>query len=189
MIARGVGLLSLVGLAALPLATRSPERPMLERERGVATGDQAIELDIDGDERDQLLSRWNSFTPREQGELRERFERFKEIDDEERERLKRRGKRLDLMARHLYRELSEEDRERIDGMPSAKRRELLREMAADQARNAGRRIHDKLPPHLRKRLEQASPADRARFMEKYLSLIHISEPTRHICLSRMPSSA
>ena len=25
--------------------------------------------------------------------------------------------------------------------------------------------------------------------DKYLSLIHISEPTRHICLSRMPSSA
>ena len=24
---------------------------------------------------------------------------------------------------------------------------------------------------------------------QYLSLIHISEPTRHICLSRMPSSA
>ena len=25
--------------------------------------------------------------------------------------------------------------------------------------------------------------------DEYLSLIHISEPTRHICLSRMPSSA
>ena len=27
------------------------------------------------------------------------------------------------------------------------------------------------------------------FALPYLSLIHISEPTRHICLSRMPSSA
>ena len=28
-----------------------------------------------------------------------------------------------------------------------------------------------------------------RYNAEHLSLIHISEPTRHICLSRMPSSA
>ena len=27
------------------------------------------------------------------------------------------------------------------------------------------------------------------FFQKYLSLIHISEPTRRYCVSRMPSSA
>ncbi|MFT7477341.1 MAG: hypothetical protein ACI80N_000615 [Gammaproteobacteria bacterium] len=123
----------------------------------------AVEREIDGD----LLQRWNRLTPEEQGRLRQRFEHYKTIDVSERKRLAKRGKRLDQLARQLYRELPDEDRQHMDDLPATKRREIMREMAADKARDVGRRIHDKLPPPLRRRLANASPEDRERFLEDF----------------------
>ena len=48
---------------------------------------------------------------------------------------------------------------------------------------ASKRSKDNLPGYLRSMLEMPN------LVLYSLSLIHISEPTRHICLSRMPSSA
>lgn len=126
-----------------------------------------VELLASSSDPNTLLERWRRLTPSEQGKLRERFEEFKAIDVEERERLQRRGRRLDLMARRLYGELPDDDRARMDALPAVKRRELMREMAADKARDVGQRIHDKLPPAIRHRLAQARPQDRARFMEDF----------------------
>jgi len=114
-----------------------------------------------------LLRRWNRLTPQEQGRLRERFEHYKKIEVSERKRLAKRGKRLDQLARHLYRELPERDRKRVDGLAATKRREIMREMAADKARDVGRRIHDKLPPPLRRRLEGAAPEERERCLDDF----------------------
>ena len=112
----------------------------------------------------ELRSRWNGLTEVERERLRERFVEFDQLDPAEKRSVNQRARRLDELARRLYRALDDEEREQLDGLGTEKRRELLREMAVESASAQGQRIMALLPAEDRSRLLAATPEDRQLFL-------------------------
>jgi len=133
---------------------------------GAAHGGATVRVQ-DGDEpaaTAALLERWNRLTDEERTRYRARFEEYRQKAPEERAVMKERAKHLGTMARRLHGTLSDAERARLAAMPAAKRREIMHEMLADEARDVGRRIRESLPPRLRDRFDGARPEDRVRFV-------------------------
>lgn len=116
---------------------------------------------------EELRARWNSLTEGERERLREHYAEFEQLSSAEKQRVHRRAKRLDELARQVYRSLEDDVRAELDGMGKDKRRELLREMAVERAGEMGRRILTLLPPADRTRLLAASEEDREMFFLEF----------------------
>lgn len=114
--------------------------------------------------------RWVAMGETERARLRLRYEEFSRLDPAMKERLNRRARRLDELARRIYRALEDGARARLDGLGEAKRREILREMAAAEARAKGRRILERLAPEERRRLEGATEEERQAFFLEFAEL-------------------
>ncbi len=115
----------------------------------------------------ELRQRWEALSEKERARLRERFAELERLSPEERDRMQRRAKRLGEIARHLYRSLDEDERAKLDQLDPDKRREVLREMAAEHARKMGQRILALLPAEDRERLLRARPEDREIFFLEF----------------------
>lgn len=154
-------------MAVWPENARALTRVMLALAlAGAALGGTATRLQ-DRDEpaaNGALLERWNRLTVEERTRYRARFEEYRRKDPGVRAVMKERAKHLDLMARRLHGTLSEAERERLAGLPPGRRREILHEMLAAEARDVGRRIRESLPSGMRQRFDGARPEDRARFI-------------------------
>ncbi len=128
----------------------------------LAVGVAATAFDMD-----ELRARWSSLSADEKDVMRERFERYQAMGETERAALAEKSRRIDLLARRMYRGLSDSERARFDDLGPKQRRELLREMAVDHARDIGERIQAKLPAHAMARLESASADDWVDFLEEF----------------------
>lgn len=108
----------------------------------------------------ELQERWDSLGEEEREHYRRRYVELQDLDDKARDELGDRVRRLDEMARLVFRSLESSSQQRILGLDAPKRRELLREMAIDEARAMGSRILESLPEEQRDRIEGATPTDR-----------------------------
>ena len=112
-------------------------------------------------------ARWERFTPEQKERARARYERFLAMSEEEREQLVESARRLREREDRVLRELEEKNDPRLSSLDVEKRRALVREIVADEARAAGARIRGELPENLLRRLESAKPEDRARFFREF----------------------
>src|SRR6185369_1434583 len=103
-------------------------------------------------------------TPEEKLRARERYEKYLALSDSERAELAERAQRLKDSSARVQRELTPEARERLSTLEPEKRRELIGEIVAGEAKENGQRIRGMLPDQVVKRLEAARPEDRARFL-------------------------
>ena len=118
-------------------------------------------------DRAALRQRWEGLSEQERARLRERFAALSELDPEERARLTERTQRLDQLSRQFYGGLDDAQRRRLDGLPTGKRRELLREMVLAEARETSRRLWNKLSAEDRERLEGAGEQERLEFFAEF----------------------
>lgn len=112
----------------------------------------------------ELRRRWAGLTDEERTRMRQHLAELKKLSPEERRRTEERARRLDQMSRQLWRGIDPEVRARLEKLPAAKRRQILREMVVAEASAMGRRILSKLPADERKRLESASGEERVRIL-------------------------
>ena len=108
----------------------------------------------------ELQERWEGLGEEEREHYRRRYVELQDLDDKARDELGERVRRLDEMARLVFRSLESSSQQRILGLDAPKRRELLREMAIDEARAMGSRLLESLPEEQRNRIEGATPNDR-----------------------------
>lgn len=127
----------------------------LDRDRGLPVPD-ARELG-------ELQDRWQSLSEGERDRFRSRYAELQGLEDSALEHLAERIRRLDELARLVFRSLDAASQQRMLQLEPPKRRELLREMALDEARAMGQRVLESLSEEDRARLEAATEADRLRF--------------------------
>ena len=121
----------------------------------------------DAAELDDLHGRWAALSESERDRYRARYAELASLQPEERARITERVRRLDELARMVFGSLDPRTQERLLALDAAKRRELLREMAVDEAGAMGQRILERMSADDRARLEQASEADRLRFLVEF----------------------
>lgn len=137
------------------LAVAAAAAAALDRDRGLPVPD-ARELS-------ELQDRWQALNEQERDRYRARYAELQGLEESAREGLAERIRRLDELARLVFRSLDAGSQERLLSLDAPKRRELLREMAIDEARAMGQRVLESLPEGDRARLEAATEADRLRF--------------------------
>jgi len=114
--------------------------------------------------REAQLTRWNGLTPEEQVRLRERYVRYQTLSESHRSDLLVKAERLERLARQTYIALPEAERARIDQLLPEKKREILREMATDEALRMGEAALRRIAPELRARFEAAPRERQQRFL-------------------------
>ncbi|MEE8469228.1 MAG: DUF3106 domain-containing protein [Planctomycetota bacterium] len=134
---------------------------------GRARQDPAVGQARNAPERAALRQRWEGLSEQERARLRERFAALSELDPEERARLTERTQRLNQLSRQFYGGLDDAQRRRLDGLPTAKRRELLHEMVLAEARETSRRLWNKLSAADRERLEGVGEQERLEFFAEF----------------------
>jgi hypothetical protein len=116
---------------------------------------------------DAARQRWERLTPAEKERLRERYESYRNLSEEDRRNLANRARRLRDDAQRVQSSLPPETREKMQQLEPEKRRELMKDMVAGEAREKGARIREKMPEAWIERLEKARPEDRARFLAEF----------------------
>lgn len=111
--------------------------------------------------------RWERLTPAEKERLRERYESYRNLSEEDRRNLANRARRLRDDAQRVQSSLPPETREKMQKLDPEKRREVMKDIVAGEAREKGARIREKMPEAWIERLEKARPEDRARFLAEY----------------------
>jgi len=147
-------ILALGSTLALAIAAR------VERDENGLSRPDAAELE-------DLHDRWAALSEAERDRFRARYAELASLQPEERARITERVRRLDELARMVFGSLDPRTQERLLALDGPKRRELLREMAVDEARAMGQRILERMSADDRARLEQASEADRLRFLVEF----------------------
>jgi Protein of unknown function (DUF3106) len=107
---------------------------------------------------DELRQRWESLTPEQQQNLRERWERLQKMPDSERTALMDNARALAAVQRRIESKLTPEQRARWDALSAERKRELMREMF----QGIGSRMRDRLPPEMVERMRHAPPQERGR---------------------------
>ena len=111
----------------------------------------------------ELRTRWESFSESERDLMRRRLGELKKLSAEKQRMVSERAKRLDQMARTIYRSLEPDVRARLDRLGPTKKRELLREIVVAETREFGARVLDRIPAEDRERLKTASDQDRVEY--------------------------
>lgn len=116
---------------------------------------------------DAARQRWERLTPAEKERLRERYESYRNLSEEDRRSLANRARRLSDDAKRVQSALPQETREKMQKLDPEKRREVMKDIVAGEAREKGARIREKMPEEWIDRLEKARPEDRARFLAEF----------------------
>lgn len=146
-------------LAVVAVAGAALAGAAFDRDRGLPVPD-ARELG-------ELEERWESLSEQQRDRFRSRYAELQGLEESAREDLAERIRRLDELARLVFRSLDESSQQRMLQLEAPKRRELLREMAIDEARAMGQRVLESLSDEDRARLEAATEADRLRFFVEF----------------------
>lgn len=111
--------------------------------------------------------RWERLSPEDQARFKQLYERYRSLTEEERQALAKRARRVLLEKERVRAQLPEEARAKLQALAPDKRREVLRDLFEGEAREKGARIREKMPEAWIKRLEEAPPEDRARFLAEF----------------------
>ena len=111
--------------------------------------------------------RWERLTPAEKERLRERYDSYRSLSEEDRRNLANRARRLRDDAQRVQSSLPPETREKMQKLDPEKRREVMKDIVAGEAREKGARIREKMPEAWIERLEKARPEDRGRFLAEF----------------------
>ena len=108
-------------------------------------------------------------TPEERARIERLRGEFEHLAPEARKKLLARAHALRERERQLERELTPEARQRFDqGSPEENRR-AWHSHVRERIRTSGRELYEKLPGHLRRRLERLDPEERRALVERLLS--------------------
>jgi hypothetical protein len=113
---------------------------------------------------ERARARWERLSPEDQARFRDRYERYRNLSEEERVALKARAERMHEAKERFRSEMAPELRAKLDKLPARERDRVLNELAVNAARERGARIREKLPESWLERLERARPEDRGRFL-------------------------
>lgn len=119
--------------------------------------------------REDARERWENLSDEGRLRLKERYERFKAMSPQQRAALERRARRLETVRSGIEKDLPRASRKKLNELEPSKRRRIMREMSNDEAREAGRRIWQKLPEDLRQRLKDMTPEERQVALEEFKS--------------------
>lgn len=111
--------------------------------------------------------RWEALSPEQRVRLKERYERFQQLDEKERQALRKRAQELKKAENRILNAMSPKARARLMQQPEEQRRQLLTEMVDAERRSKGRRIEVMLPDDLRRELTRATPEERRVGLEKF----------------------
>jgi hypothetical protein len=115
----------------------------------------------------KAAERWRSLEPTRRAEIQERFDRFRELDEAQREALRERARGLLKGRRELLDRLPASERQRLEGLAPFERDEVLRSQQMELERRRGARLRDAVPPPLLDHLQQADPHDRLRLLHHW----------------------
>lgn len=104
--------------------------------------------------------RWERMSAAERETFVERFEKFRALPPEQREKLLERARRLEGLQGELVRNLPPEVRAKLERMSPAERANALHEFMERRLEGRGRHVRGFLPRELRERIEQAPPEAR-----------------------------
>jgi len=91
-------------------------------------------------------ARWRAMSPERRAELERRFKELSALPEAEREALATRSRELQRIENDVLDELSVEQRARIAALDVEHRRDLMRELVLDRARERAERLREALPP-------------------------------------------
>jgi hypothetical protein len=111
--------------------------------------------------------RWERLSPEEKERMRARYEQYRTLPEAERRALAERARRLQEQDKRAQEELPQEVREKIRKLDPEKRREVVKDLVDDAAREKGARIREKLPEAWIERLENAKPEQRAHLLAEF----------------------
>lgn len=156
------------------LATLVVVFAMLACERSDVREPAATEV-ADAHEIELARSRWERLSPDERDAALARYEEYRRFAPTEQKELLARARRMRETSQRVQSELSNDVLAKLRDLEPEKRREALREIVRDEAREKGQEIRAKLPDAWLERLESARPEQRpailAQFREKHLKRI------------------
>jgi len=133
-----------------------------------AVQEESSASDLSPEERERLQARWDRLSAEEKRSYREQYERYLAMSASDREALGRRAERIRALEKRIELDLDPEKRRWLDAQPAARRTQILREMAAHEARDIDQRLLEKFPPRLRARYEAAqSQVERDRILQEF----------------------
>lgn len=116
---------------------------------------------------ESVRQRWERLPPEEQARLREIYERYRSLSEDERRALIARSRRVSEEKERVRAQLSDEARANLQKLAPEKRREVLHDLVEGVARDRGARIREKMPEAWINRLDEARPEDRARYLADF----------------------
>ncbi len=120
-----------------------------------------------GGDLSKAAERWRSLEPSRRAEIQRHFDRFRELDEAQREALRERARGLLEDRRDLLDRLPAAERQRLEGLAPFERDEVLRRQQVELERRRGARLRDAVPPPLLDHLKQADPHDRPRLLHHW----------------------
>jgi hypothetical protein len=116
--------------------------------------------------RREAAERWRSLSPERRAELLRRLDEARALAPEERARLLAHARELERIERDVLAELTSDQRQRLDQLAPEARRELVRELAADRARERAERLREVIAPADLEALHGDDPERRRRFLDE-----------------------
>lgn len=114
----------------------------------------------------QVAKRWNSMSPERRVELRKRFSELQDLDPAERAHMRRLVQRLQSIERGMDLTLDESASKRLAGLDHDKRVKVLQEMVAAEASSEAQALLRRLPPAVRKSIQDLPPEERRALLAK-----------------------
>lgn len=111
--------------------------------------------------------RWERMSAAERETFVERFEKFRALPPEQREKLVERAKRLEGLRGELVRELPPEVRAKLERLSPAEHADALREFVERRLEGRGRHVRGFLPRELREQIEKAPPEAREPMVREF----------------------
>ncbi len=115
---------------------------------------------------ERARQRWEHLSQEDRARFRQRYERYQALSEDERRVLAERAERMRLAKERARAEMTPEVRAKLERLDPRKREAVLREIVENAVRERGARIREKMPEAWVKRLEQARPEERVRFLSE-----------------------
>ena len=120
----------------------------------------------DGYSKEAMLERWNLLSPEEKERMQARYRALQKVEPGRRAEILSEAQRLKRLEERIQADLSEEERQTLESLNGPLRRQLIREMVFEEAREEGRSLIDKLEPSQRELFRSATPEQRALYMSR-----------------------
>ncbi|MFN0006478.1 MAG: hypothetical protein ACKVXR_01115 [Planctomycetota bacterium] len=116
---------------------------------------------------ESLRARWERFSPEQKERARARYERYLAMSEEERAQLAQSARALRERVERVQEELEAKAPARVAGLAPEKRREIVREIVAEESRELGASIRARVPAQWIEQIRNAPPEERARLLRRF----------------------